>query len=78
MSESKTQESAKPERYFIVKVRVGGVMLNDGTAERFETLERAAKRAEACRFEGEYAEIRELVLTERVVGKFFPYGESCE
>ena len=61
--------------YYIVKVRISGEMLNDGTPEKFDTMARAEKRAEACRFEGEYAEVVEVVVTEKVVGRFVPYDE---
>ena len=57
------------DRYYVVKVLCEGQMLNDG-AVKFDTFERAAQRAEACAGEGEYAEVREVIVTERCRERF--------
>lgn len=52
---------------FIVLVRCGGRMCQDGDGQRsYAHREDATKRAQACAAEGEYAEVRQRRVTTKV------------
>lgn len=57
------------DRYYVVKILVDGEMLND-SATKYDSKEFAVRRAEKCASMGEYAEVREVVCTERMLERF--------
>lgn len=60
------------EKFYIVRVKVGSLMLHDGEGKHYAYKDEAVARAKVCASEGEYAEVREvkIVQTERMLERF--------